>query len=61
MRIDVLIACLAAIAVLVWIYRRDKSRLERERALLFEDVRGLLGDAEISRAAGDYPKLASAA
>jgi len=57
MRIDVLIACLAAIAVLIWIYRRDKRRFERERALLFEDVRGLLGDAEISRAAGEYPKL----
>jgi hypothetical protein len=57
LRIDVLIACLAAIAVLVWIYRRDKNRLERERALLFEDVRGLLSDAEISRAAGEYPKL----
>ena len=57
MRIDVLIACLAAIAVLAWIYRRDKSRLERERAVLFDDVRGLLSDAEISRAAGEYPKL----
>jgi hypothetical protein len=57
LRIDVLIACLAAIAVLVWIYRRDKNRLERERAMLFEDVRGLLGEAEISRVAGEYPKL----
>ncbi|GAB2178054.1 hypothetical protein [Dongia sp. agr-C8] len=57
MRIDILIACLAAIAVLVWIYRRDKRRLERERAQLFEDVRGLLGEAEISRAANEYPKL----
>ena len=57
MRIDVLIACLAAIAALAWIYRRDKSRLERERAMLFEDVRGLLSEVEISRAAGEYPKL----
>jgi hypothetical protein len=57
MRIDVLLACLAAIGVLVWIYRRDKSRFERERAQLFEDLRGLLGEAEISRAANEYPKL----
>ncbi len=57
MRIDVLSAILLAIGVLVWIYRRDKNRLERERAQLFEDVRGLLTDAEISRAAGEYPKL----
>jgi hypothetical protein len=57
LRIDVLIAVLLAIGVLVWIYRRDRNRLERERALLFEDVRGLLTDAEITRAAGEYPKL----
>jgi hypothetical protein len=57
LRIDVLIACLAAIGVLIWIYRRDKNRFERERAELFEDVRGLLSEAEISRAAGEYPKL----
>jgi hypothetical protein len=57
LRIDVLIACLLAIGVLVWIYRRDKNRLERERAQLFEDARGLLSDAEIGRAAGEYPKL----
>lgn len=57
MRIDVLIACLLAIAVLVWIYRRDKNRLERERAELLEDVRGLLSDAEITRVANEYPKL----
>ena len=58
MRIDVLIACLAALGVLVWLYRRDKSRFERERAQLFEDLRGLLAEAEISRSPGDYPKLA---
>jgi hypothetical protein len=57
LRIDVLIACLVAIGVLAWIYRRDRNRLERERAQLFEEVRGLLGDAEISRAANEYPKL----
>ena len=57
MRLDVLIICLLAIGVLVWIYRRDKGRFERERAQLFEDVRGLLTEAEISRAPGDYPKL----
>ena len=57
MRIDILIACLLAIGVLVWIFRRDKNRLERERKQLFEDVRGLLSDAELSRAAGEYPKL----
>jgi hypothetical protein len=57
LRIEVLIAVLLAIGVLVWIYRRDKNRLERERALLFEDVRGLLTEAELTRAAGEYPKL----
>jgi hypothetical protein len=57
LRIEVLIACLLAIGVLIWIYRRDKNRLERERAQLFEDVRGLLSAAEISRTAGEYPKL----
>jgi hypothetical protein len=57
LRIDVFIACLLAIGVLVWIYRRDKNRLERERVQLFEDVRGLLSEAELSRAAGEYPKL----
>jgi hypothetical protein len=56
-RIDVLIACLVALGVLAWIYRRDRKRLERERAQLFEDVRGLLTEAEISRAANEYPKL----
>jgi hypothetical protein len=57
LRIDVLIACLLALGVLVWIFRRDKNRLERERTQLFEDVRGLLSEAELSRAAGEYPKL----
>ena len=57
MRIEVLIACLAALGVVLWIYRRDKNRFERERAGLFEDVRGLLTDAEIIRASNDYPKL----
>ena len=57
MRIEVLIACLAALGVVLWIYRRDKNRFERERAGLFEDVRGLLTDAEITRAPNEYPKL----
>ena len=57
MRIEVVSAVLLAIGVLVWIYRRDRNRLERERAQLFEDVRGLLSDAEITRAANEYPKL----
>jgi len=57
LRLDVLIACLVALGVLVWIYRRDKNRFERERAELFEDVRGLLTEAEISREPNDYPKL----
>jgi len=57
LRFDILILCLLAVGVLVWIYRRDKKRFERERAALFEDVRGLLTEAEISRAPNDYPKL----
>lgn len=57
MRIDVLIVCLLAIGALVWIYRRDKNRFERERAMLFEDLHGLFTDAEISRAPNEYPKL----
>jgi hypothetical protein len=57
LRIEVLIICLAALGVVLWIYRRDKNRLERERAQLFEDVRGLLTDAELTRAPGEYPKL----
>jgi len=56
-QMTVLVLCLLAIGVLAWIYRRDKNRFEGERAVLFEDVRGLLTEAEISRAAGEYPKL----
>jgi len=57
MRLDVLIACLLAISALVWVYRRDKNRFERERAMLFEDLRGLFAEAEISRVPNAYPKL----
>ena len=57
MRIEILIACLLALGVVVWLYRRDKRRFDRERAQLFEDVRGLLTDAEITRAPNAYPKL----
>ncbi|HEY4163826.1 MAG TPA: hypothetical protein VGM59_12245 [Dongiaceae bacterium] len=57
MPLEILAAILVAIAVLVWIYRRDRRRFEVERAMLFDDVRGLLGDAEIIRAPGEYPKL----
>lgn len=57
MRPEILIICLAALGVVLWIYRRDKSRLERERTQLFEDVRGLLTDAALTRAPGEYPKL----
>lgn len=57
MRLDVLIVCLIALGAIIWIYRRDKNRLERERAQLFEDLRGLLAEAELTRAPGEYPKL----
>jgi hypothetical protein len=46
-----------AVVVLAWIYRRDKRRFAAERRVLFDDLRGLLSDAEIERPANDYPKL----
>lgn len=54
---EILVAILVAVAALVWIYRRDKRRFEAERAVLFDDARGLLADAEIVRAPDEYPKL----
>src|SRR3954465_2188093 len=57
MRIEILIACLAAVGVVVWIYRRDKNRFERERVQLYEDLHGLFTEAEITRAPNEYPKL----
>ena len=57
MRFEVLAAILLAVLVLGWIYRRDRRRFEAERQMLFEDARGLLSEAEITRTPNDYPKL----
>lgn len=57
MRFEILLAIVAAVLVLIWIYRRDRARFERERSCLFDDVRGLLDAAEISRATMEYPRL----
>jgi hypothetical protein len=46
-----------AFVVLTWIYRRDKSRVDRERRVLFDDAHGLLAEAEIEHAPREYPKL----
>jgi len=56
-RLEIVAVAVLAVAVLVWIYRRDKSRVDRERQVLFDDVRGLLSDAEIERMPREYPKL----
>jgi hypothetical protein len=56
-RLEIVALAVLAIAVLTWIYRRDRGRADAERKVLFDDVRGLLGDAEIERAPRDYPKL----
>jgi hypothetical protein len=56
-RYEIFAAVLVAITVLIWIYRRDHRRFDAERAVLFDDVRGLLTDAEIIRTSRDYPKL----
>jgi hypothetical protein len=57
LRIDILLAVAAAVLVLAWIYRRDRRRFAAERAVLFDDARGLLTEAVIERVPGDYPKL----
>lgn len=60
MRFEILSAILLACGILVWFYRRDRARFESERAMLFDDLRGLLTESEFSRAAMDYPKLRGA-
>ena len=57
MRYEILAAILVAVGGLIWIYRRDRRRFEAERAMLFDDLRGLLSESELTRAALDYPKL----
>lgn len=57
MRLEIVALAVLAMAVLTWIYRRDRSRVDRERRVLFDDARGLLSDAEIERAPREYPKL----
>lgn len=57
MRFEILAAVLLAVAALVWVYRRDRRRFEAERAMLFDDLRGLLTDSELTREPLNYPKL----
>lgn len=57
MRYEILAAILVAVGALVWIYRRDRRRFKAERAMLFDDLRGLLSESELTRASLDYPKL----
>jgi len=57
LRYDVVALLLLAVAVLVWIYRRDKRRFEAERAMLLGEAQALLTGAEQSRAANEYPKV----
>jgi len=57
MRYEILAAILVAVGALIWIYRRDRRRFEAERAMLFDDLRGLLSESELTRATLDYPKL----
>jgi hypothetical protein len=56
-RLEIVALGVLAVAVLTWIYRRDKARVDRERSVLFDDARGLLADAEIERTPREYPKL----
>ena len=57
MRYEILAAILVAVGALIWIYRRDRRRFEAERAMLFNDLRGLFSESELTRAPLDYPKL----
>lgn len=57
MRLDVFLAILAAVAFLVWIYRRDKRRFESDRAVLLDDSKDLFENTELTRTAMEYPKL----
>jgi hypothetical protein len=57
MRLDIVAVAVLALVALTWIYRRDKRRADRERQVLFDDAHGLLTEAEIERAAREYPKL----
>jgi hypothetical protein len=56
-RLEIVAWVVLAVVVLAWIYRRDKSRVDAERKVLFDDARGLLADAEIERRPREYPKL----
>lgn len=57
MQFEILAAVLVAAGILFWIYRRDRRRFEAERAMLFDDLRGLLTESELSRAPMQYPVL----
>ncbi|WP_374653207.1 hypothetical protein [Dongia sp.] len=57
MRFEVLAAILVAAGILYWVYRRDRRRFEAERAMLFDDLRGLLAESELSRTPMSYPVL----
>lgn len=57
MRYEILAAILVAVGALIWIYRRDRRRFEAERAMLFDNLRGLLSESELTRAPLNYPKL----
>jgi len=56
-RVEIVALVALAVAVMAWVYRRDKRRVDAERKVLFDEARGLLTDAEIERSPGDYPKL----
>jgi len=56
-RLEIVALAVLAVLVLTWIYRRDRSRVDADRRVLFDDARGLLADAEIERAPREYPKL----
>ena len=57
MRFDVLIAIVAAVAFLIWVYRRDRRRMDADRAVLLSEATGLLEGAELSQEPMQYPKL----
>ncbi len=57
MRLEIVGFVMLALAALTWVYRRDKGRVDADRKVLFDEAHGLLTDADIERAEGDYPKL----
>ena len=57
MRFDVFLAILAAVAFMIWVFRRDRRRFESDRTMLLNDAQDLLEDGELTREAMAYPKL----